>query len=183
MGWPEGFSCHEITAPVPGWPVLSSSKPVRTRRTAAASDDGGAVDAADSSQASAPPPPARPRPGYRRRREYGPACVDLAGNGMALPDLAMVLYCTLLSNDSDLWQHRVIELESLIERAAAIVVAFDPGSTLAQRRALAIALGEDIPIGGDRLDAARQAIGIGGDDGDEPDIDGLLSDCDSDRFD
>jgi len=96
QGWTDTFQTEELTKPVPNWPEyllpMKSKKRLPIKRR-------GCCDA-DSAQ-----PVQKKARAVNRCPAVGTALVDLAGNAMALPDLAILKYGLYLSGDNDLFEN------------------------------------------------------------------------------
>ncbi len=135
QGWDDNFSCEDLTLRVEGWPEHLR----RQERKKAAT-----VHVADG--------PAAKRRTLTRIGYYSSALVDLAGNGMDLPDLSLMIKNSLISAESDLFENPPPEdfTDLVVIEGPAPSIEVGASMPVADRRALQVELGDvpaDFPAG------------------------------------
>ena len=119
QGWTDTFVTKGVTNPVPNWPehLLSSKRGARV------------VSACDGQVAG------RRRRTVCRVADVGNAIVDLAGNAMSLPDLAIMKYGLYLAGANDMWEHPPIDSFEDLLNVGDAKVELDPHAMSADQKA------------------------------------------------
>ena len=130
QGWPSTISHENMTLRVDGWPSELRSNKSKT-----------VVDVVGQPDDDRPVKKSRKvaRNGY-----HGTAFTDIAGNGMNLADLAVVLKSVAVSIRSDMWEFDPAhDFSEFVSEFGLCSIEIDPNSSRANRRTIARELGAE----------------------------------------